>query len=86
MQILGRDMSQIEAKMGTPPPPPPIFRMATQDRMVITQRGPGQLVGEVSLFEKTSAESIWQTNVRAATAVRALTLTREDLQVKFSHA
>lgn len=48
--------------------------------MVITSRGPGQFIGEVSLFEGHSGDAVWKTCVRARVPVKALLLTRGHLR------
>ncbi len=45
-----------------------------------TTRGPGQFIGEASLFEGGRGDATWKTSVRAKGKVRALLLTRSHLR------
>ncbi len=49
-------------------------------RTVTTTRGPGQFIGEASLFEGGRGDATWKTSVRAKGKVRALLLTRSHLR------
>ena len=50
---------------------------------MVVERGPGQFIGEVGLFEgrslATGERAAWKTSVRAKGPVRALLLTRAHL-------
>ena len=50
------------------------------ERMVTTTRGPGQFIGEASLFEGGHGDATWKTSVRARGQVKALLLTRSHLR------
>lgn len=50
------------------------------ERVVVTTRGPGQFIGEVSLFEEHAGDAQWKTSVRARGALKALLLTRAHLR------
>lgn len=45
-----------------------------------TTRGPGQFIGEASLFEGGQGDATWKTSVRARGHVTALLLTRSHLR------
>ncbi len=45
-----------------------------------TTRGPGQFIGEASLFEGGHSDATWKTSVRAKGKVTALLLTRSHLR------
>ena len=49
-------------------------------RTVTTTRGPGQFIGEASLFEGGRGDATWKTSVRAKGKVRALLLMRSHLR------
>ena len=48
--------------------------------MVITIRGPGQYIGEATLFQDDRHKSLWRTGVRARTDVTCLLLCQSVLQ------
>ena len=45
-----------------------------------TTRGPGQFIGEASLFEGGHGDATWKTSVRAKGKVKALLLMRSHLR------
>ena len=45
-----------------------------------TTRGPGQFIGEASLFEGSHGDATWKTSVRAKGKVKALLLMRSHLR------
>ncbi len=55
-------------------------RASGVERMVTTTRGPGQFIGEASLFEGGRSDATWKTSVRARGHVTALLLTRFHLR------
>ena len=58
----------------------PPGRASGAARTVTTTRGPGQFIGEASLFEGGRGDATWKTSVRAKGKVRALLLTRSHLR------
>lgn len=55
-------------------------RACGSERVVVTTRGPGQFIGEVSLFEGHTGDAQWKTSVRARGSLKALLLTRAHLR------
>ena len=55
-------------------------RASSAERIVTTTRGPGQFIGEASLFEGGQGSATWKTSVRAKGKVKALLLTRSHLR------
>ena len=58
----------------------------TTKQVVTTTRGPGQFIGEVSLFEGHSGDAQWKTCVRARGSLKALLLTRGHLRTLLQRA
>lgn len=57
-----------------------LCRACGSERVVMTTRGPGQFIGEVSLFEDHAGDAQWKTSVRARGSIKALLLTRAHLR------
>ncbi|CAK0780807.1 hypothetical protein CVIRNUC_005182 [Coccomyxa viridis] len=55
-------------------------RASSAERIVTTTRGPGQFIGEASLFEGGHGDATWKTSVRAKGKVKALLLMRSHLR------